>query len=152
MSGFQGSASARVAADPGSIFDVITDLQRLPEWNDAIERVVEAPSALTDGAEWVVTMHPARGMKWNSRTRLVKLDPVHYQFSYRSGTDDDNPSYALWHWDVSPASTGSEVTVSWEAHPETVGRRLLAAPLRRRMLEREVAKSLDALSNTVAKS
>ena len=38
---FEGSATARVAAPAPVVFDLITDVDRLPTWNDAIERVVE---------------------------------------------------------------------------------------------------------------
>jgi hypothetical protein len=41
MLGIHGEASSRVDATPEAVLGVITDIDRLPEWNDAIENVVE---------------------------------------------------------------------------------------------------------------
>ena len=53
-----------IDGDPGVIFATITDIQRLPEWNGAIEHVIDRPAELTTGGKWTVEMHPARGMRW----------------------------------------------------------------------------------------
>ena len=42
------------------IFDTITDIERLPEWNGAIEQVIDRPARLTPCAMWTVEMHRAR--------------------------------------------------------------------------------------------
>ena len=57
MPEFHGSATTRVSARPDEVFDLITDLDRLPEWNACIESVVTRPPALEIGAEWVVKIH-----------------------------------------------------------------------------------------------
>jgi hypothetical protein len=36
------------------VFDLITDFDRLPEWNRAVKRILDRPAALAPGAEWVV--------------------------------------------------------------------------------------------------
>jgi hypothetical protein len=81
---------------------------------------------------------------WKSRSHLEAIEPG-TRFAYRSHTDDRNPSYACWRWEIAPTDDGVQLTVSWDGRPKTIGRKLLAAPIRRRMLEREVAASLDAL-------
>ena len=48
-------------------------------------------------------------------------------------------------WDITPTGDGVRLTVSWDGHPKTFGRKLFAAPLRRRMLRREVSASLDTI-------
>jgi uncharacterized protein YndB with AHSA1/START domain len=58
MDEFHGRASVRVNASPQAVFALITDVNRLPEWNAAIEAVVERPSALAEGVEWTIKMHP----------------------------------------------------------------------------------------------
>jgi uncharacterized protein YndB with AHSA1/START domain len=144
MREFHGSVTTEVKASPADVFAFITDLDRLPEWNQAIRRIVERPATLTPGAEWVVVIRP-RGMPpWKSRSQLEVIEPD-ARFEYRSHTDDHNPSYARWRWHIAPTDEGVRLTVSWDAHPETIGRKLFAAPLRRRMLRREVSASLDAI-------
>lgn len=141
-----GSVTAYVKAPPDEVFALVTSVDRLPEWNDVIRRVVEAPGELAPGAEWVVECSTLR-MTWRSRSRLVALDPEARRFVHRSGTDDGNPSWAQWTWEVLAEGDGSRVTVTWELHPATVGRKALMAPMRARMLaRREVPASLSALA------
>jgi uncharacterized protein YndB with AHSA1/START domain len=145
MREFHGTATGRVDATPTAVFDVITDVGRLPEWNDAIESVTEQPAELTVGAEWVVVMHPARMPRWKSRSRVVEIDQDGLRFAYRTSNEDGNPSWALWRWHITPAAGAAQVTVEWEVHLETLDRRWLAGPLRSRQLRKEVAASLPRI-------
>ena len=74
MQEIHGTAVGSVNAAPDATFRLITDVDRLPEWNRAIERVVEPASDLIPGTEWVVKMHPSRGMTWQSRSRVEEID------------------------------------------------------------------------------
>lgn len=139
------SASRTIDGTPDQVFALITDVSRLPEWNDVIESVVEAPEALVIGADWVVELH-ALGQRWRSRSTLEELDVEQRRFAYRSRTDDGNPSWARWVWQVDEDPAGSRVTVTWELHPVTFWRRVLFAHIRARQLARtELPSSLVAL-------
>jgi uncharacterized protein YndB with AHSA1/START domain len=141
--------TSTVPAPPGTVFDLITDLDRLPEWNANMTTVVERPPALTPGAEWVVEFR-AMGQTWRSRSRLETLDPERRVFIYRSGTDDGNPSYAVWEWQVRENRNGANVTVAWELHPATFWRKLLLGPVRHHQLRHtEVPASIAALSRVL---
>ena len=147
MKQFTGQASRRIAAPPASIYDLITDVDRLPEWNAAIERVIERPTTLDVGEEWTVRMHPPRLPRWGSASRVTELDPVGRRFCYETRNTDGNPSRVQWSWLVEPAEgSGSTVTVHWLCTLATLDRRLLAGPLRKRGLAREVPRSLDSLA------
>jgi uncharacterized protein YndB with AHSA1/START domain len=147
MQEFHGSAGARVDAPAEAVFDLITDVARLPEWNDAIESVAEQPeTALAPGVDWLVVMHPPRMGRWKSRSTVEEIDTGTRTFAYRTVNADGNPSYAQWRWEVAPAGDASQVTVTWDVYLKTLDRRLLAGPLRRRGLRREVAASLPALA------
>ncbi|WP_035844442.1 SRPBCC family protein [Kitasatospora azatica] len=146
------TVSGSVPAPPDEVFALVTDIARLPEWNSALKRVIEQPAALQPGVEWVVRIRPAGWPGWASRSRLEELDPRRRVFRHRSTAEDRNPSYAEWRWQVEPDADGSRLTVSWELHPKTVGRRLLAAPLRHRRLVRvEVPDSIAALASLFAR-
>ena len=68
------------------------------------------------------------GQSWRSRSRLEELDRERRVFTYRSGTDDGNPSYALW-------------------------RKVLLGPVRHRQLRRsEVPASIAALEAALARA
>ena len=148
MTTFSGSVTEQVAADPSALFGLITDIGRLPEWNEHIHHIVEAPAELADGSEWVVQMR-ANGARWKSRSHLEELDAAGRRFAYVSRTDDSNPSRALWSWQLTPTGTGTEVTVRWELRPLTLFRQRLAAPLRHRQLKREVRASINAAAAAV---
>ena len=139
-------ATAVVAAAPDAVFDTLTDIAGLPDWNEAMTSVVEVPDRLREGSEWVVELH-ALGQTWRSRSTVEVLDPGGRRFGYRSRTDDDNPSWARWTWEVAEDPAGSRVTVRWELHPVTFWRRVLLARIRARQLAAtEVPASLAALA------
>lgn len=143
------SAVGGIPSPPSDVFGLLTDIDRLPEWNSIIVEVVERPEALSPGAKWVVRLK-AMGNSWASRSTIEEHDPRGHVFAYRSSTDDGNPSYTRWRWAVEPAADGeSRVTVSWESHPQTFWRRVLLARVRDRQLRREVPGSIDALAHAL---
>ena len=145
MNEIHDRADGRVGAAPDAVFDVITDIGRLPDWNAAIERVIELPRELTPGAEWTVRMHPARFASWNTRSTVEEIDPRRLVFSYRTVNADGNPSYTVWRWEVAPSGAAARVAVSWDVYLKTIDRKLLAGPIRKRQLRTEVAASLRAI-------
>src|SRR4051812_36853935 len=94
-----GSVTEVVAVDPHTLFERVTDIDRLPEWNQLIQRVVEHPEMLALDSEWVVELKKF-GSKWNSRSRVEEHDRAALRFAYRSQTDDGNPSYVTWTWEI----------------------------------------------------
>ncbi len=148
MQEIHGTATQTIAGEPDEVFRLLTDVGRLPDWNRAIERVVEPAADLVPGAEWVVKMHPSRGVSWLSRSRVEELDRGGRRFRYRTWNADGNPSYSDWTWEVSAAD--ARVTVTWDVHLKTLDRKLLAGPIRQRQLRKEVAASLTALDAATA--
>lgn len=142
-------ATGFVSASPDVVFDLIATPARMSEWNRAIVRTVEAPAHLEPGAQWVVELH-ALGQSWPSRSTVETLDQPTRQFSYRSQTDDGNPSHADWRWQVTDAPGGSHVMVSVDLHPATFWRRVLLVHIRARQLRSEMRDSLAQLAATLA--
>jgi uncharacterized protein YndB with AHSA1/START domain len=149
MDEFHGLASVRVDAAPQAVFDFITDVDRLPEWNDAIESVVERPDGLAEGVEWMVKMHPPHVPSWRSISRVEELDRGRGRFAYETRNADGNPSYTKWAWEVTDGGDGTKVTVTWAVYLKTFDRRFLAGPMRKRMLAREVPHSLTAMAGAI---
>ncbi len=135
------------------VFDTLTDIDRLPEWNDAIVAVRERPRVLEQGAQWVVGFR-AMGQSWDSRSTLVAHDRVTGRFAYRSQTDDGNPSWVDWDWTVvDDTDGGCRVSASFDLHPATFWRRALLARIRSRQLVRkELPNSLEALAEAARHS
>ena len=62
-------------------------------------------------------------------SRVEEYDPQRRVFAYRPCTDDGNPSYAIWRWQIAPdGDDASRVTVGWDLHPETFWRRRVVGP------------------------
>jgi len=122
MKEFHGKASARIDAAPQKVFDLLTDVDRLPEWNAAIEAVVERPSTLAQGAEWTVKMHPPRLPSWMSVSRVAELDREHFRFAYETRNADENPSYVKWAWEVAGSADCADITVTWDCYLKTLDR------------------------------
>jgi uncharacterized protein YndB with AHSA1/START domain len=130
------------------VFRFLTDVSKLPEWNQAITEVVDSPTRLEPGAVWRVRIH-ALGQSWVSKSRVSDLDRQTLRFSYRSESDDGNPSYADWASEVEPDGDGSMVSVSVEVKPVTFWRKHLLVRIRRPALRREMHNSLSALGTAV---
>ena len=139
-------ATTVVDAPSALVFERITDIDRLCDWNAEIHDVVERPAALRPGAEWVVEI---RAMKkhWNSRSRLTELDVDRGRFAYRSQTDDGNPSYADWRWQLTPVPAGTRVDVEVDVRPRTFWRIHLFSKVRRRSLAKAMQHSLRTLQD-----
>lgn len=146
--GTQESVSARVGASPEAVFSLVTDVSRLPEWNQAITGVVEAPERLDAGSEWKVRLH-ALGQTWVSKSQVSAIDPLTGRFAYRSQSDDGNASYADWEWHVDADGDGSMVTVTADLNPVTFWRKHLLVRIRRPALRKEMRASLAALDGVV---
>src|SRR4051794_15815309 len=147
---FHGTETVDLTAPAADVFALLVDVDRMTEWNDHLHHVVEAPSGpLVEGAEWVLEMR-AMGNRWPSRARALRVDPDGLAFEHRSVTDDGNPSYVLWSWQVIPRAEGSTLMVTWTVHPRTFWRRLLLARLRRGFLADEVRASLAGLDTYLA--
>ncbi|MEY2468526.1 MAG: Polyketide cyclase / dehydrase and lipid transport [Actinomycetota bacterium] len=146
---FRGQASLLIDAPARSVFDLVTDVSRLPDWNSCIDRVVEQPASLQEGAEWLVVIHVPHLPKWKSRSTCQHIDREALRFVYKSTSEDKNPSFIDWFWEVTDRGGRAEVTVRWHGYPLTRFRQKIAAPLRSRQLERETRASLDALASCV---
>jgi uncharacterized protein YndB with AHSA1/START domain len=142
--GLRESATSSASATPEEVFRLVTNPSKLPLWNRAIVELTEAPACLEPGSVWKVRIH-ALGRSWVSRSQVITLDPAAGRFAYRSQSDDGNPSYADWDWQVEPDGDGSRVTVAVDLHPETFWRRHLLVHLRRPALRIEITESLQAL-------
>jgi hypothetical protein len=142
-------ATGLITARPDAVFDLITDPARLPEWNDVITDVVDAPAKLEVGSVWRVRFR-VLGQTWVSRSQVTDINPLNGTFAYRSQTDDGNPSSAEWRWHVRPdhLSTNRDrtaVTVGVSLHPLTYWRSHLLVKVRRPLLRSEMHRSLTAL-------
>ncbi len=142
---FGGTETAELSSSAPDVFDLLVDVDRLPEWNAHVHHVIERPGRpLAEGVEWVIQMR-AMGGRWPSRARALVVDRAALSFEHRSCSDDGNPSYALWAWRVSPGEHGSTLTVTWAVYPRSFWRKVLFARARRPLLAEEVKASVAGM-------
>ncbi len=146
-----GTFSGHVDASPETVFSRIIDVGRLPSWNAAIRKVVQQPETLSPGAIWKVEIH-ALGSTWVSKSEVLELDRPARRFSFRSQSDDGNPSYADWTWAVDADDTGSKVTVSFDLNPRTFLRKYFLIHIRKPGLRKEIEASLASLAAALGSS
>ena len=144
----RGRASQAIAVPADIVFAAITDIAGLPRWNALVDEIVEGPARLAPGAVWDARMRKG-AITWVSKSEVTVHDPDTRRFVHLSRTDDGNPSVAEWEWHVTPARGGAIVAVEWRLQPETDLRRIVLAPMRSRMLRREVPASLAAFERYV---
>lgn len=149
MKEFHGQASMTIEAATQQVFELVTDLDRLPEWNTAIAELTDRPEVVTVGSEWTVKMKPPRMPSWGSISRVTELDPEQLRFAYETRNADGNPSSVTWQWQVEPTDDGARIKVSWDCYLRTADRRLFAGPMRKRQLAREVPGSLAAMAKVL---
>ena len=145
---FRESADGTIDAPAPTVFEFLTDVSRLADWNRAITEVVEAPTRLAPGDVWKVRIR-ALGQSWVSKSQVSELDLDARRFAYRSQSDDGNPSYADWAWQVDPDGGGSIVSVTVDLEPKTFWRKHLLVRLRRPALRHEMRDSLEALRTAI---
>jgi hypothetical protein len=141
------TASTHIDAAPTAVFERVTNIARLPEWNDAITEVLELPGELVAGAVWKVRLH-ALGQSWVSKSTLIDFDETSRRFRHRSQTDDGNRSYADWDWSIQSDDAGARISVAVALYPATFWRKALLVHVRRPFLRREMRASLAVLAKT----
>jgi hypothetical protein len=147
---YDGAVTCHVSALPNAVFDLVIDVDRLPQWNAQIPRVIKSVENLVEGSEWVIVQRGlGPGVQWSSRAQVIELNRATRRFVYHSRSEGPNPSFAIWTWNVMPAGNGSVVTVSWQLNPKTFWRKALAAGLRHRQLKREVRASLQNMARLI---
>ena len=118
MKEFHGRASKRVDVMPQAVFDLITNVTGYPDWNAAIEAVIERPSTLAQGVRWTVKMHPPHVPSWGGVSQVEEFDRHHLRCVYVTRNADGNPSYTKWAWTLVGSGDGTEITVSWDVYPD----------------------------------
>ena len=107
---FHGTETVQLTAPATDVFDLLIDVDRLPEWNAHVHHVIDkSERPLASGVDSVIQMR-AMWTRWPSRSTALTVDRSTLSFEHRSCSDDGNPSYALWSWQVTPTPSGSTLT------------------------------------------
>jgi uncharacterized protein YndB with AHSA1/START domain len=96
-------AEATVAAPPTKVWDLLTDLSRMPEWSPELVRMVPLkPGGLRVG-QWYLGVNRRKAVVWPTRNVVAELQPG------RLLAWDTTSSGARWIWEVGPDPAGTRV-------------------------------------------
>ena len=96
-------AEATVAAPPMTVWDLLTDLSRMPEWSPELVRMVPLkPGGLRVG-QWYLGINRRKAFVWPTRNVVSVLEPG------RTLAWDTTSSGARWIWELSPDPAGTRV-------------------------------------------
>jgi uncharacterized protein YndB with AHSA1/START domain len=106
-------AETVVSAPPDQVWDVLSDLSRMPDWSPELLRMVPLkPGGLRVG-QWYLGINRRKAVVWPTRSVVAVLEPG------RSLAWDTKSSGARWIWELQPEGEGTRVV-----HRRPVPRRL----------------------------
>lgn len=96
-------AEALVAAPVDRVWDLLTDLGRMPEWSPELLRMVPLkPGGLRLG-QWYLGLNRRKAVIWPTRSVVAVLEPG------RVLAWDTKSSGARWIWELAPEGNGTRV-------------------------------------------
>ena len=96
-------AEATIAAPPGQVWSLITDVSRMPEWSPELVRMVPLKRGGMRRGQWYVGINRRKAVVWPTRNVVAVLEPG------RTVAWDTTSSGARWIWEVSPSGEGTHV-------------------------------------------
>ena len=96
-------AQVEVAAAPQRVWEVLTDLRRMPEWSPELVRMVPLKRGGLRVGQWYLGLNRRRWAVWPTRNVVSVLEPR------RTLAWDTTSSGARWIYQVEPDGDGSRV-------------------------------------------
>ncbi len=121
-----------IEADPGLLYDMVSDLPRIGEWSPECERVdwegkVEVP---TQGTTFVGhnAVGPGRRIRYSRHGEVLAAERGK-EFTFI--TDEGGRPSTLWRYRFEPTANGTKVTEGYEVHWIPTWARILDVPTNR---------------------
>jgi hypothetical protein len=139
-----------INADPGQIYDLISDLTRMGEWSPECERVEWTGGSTTAAVGARFTGYNRGGsfrlMRWSRRGRVLAADPGH-EFAFV--TEEGGRESTAWRYRLDPVADGTRVTESYHVWWIPAWARIIDVPTNRhRELRQAMGHTLRRLKDT----
>ena len=93
-------AEAIVAAPPERVWELLTDLSRMPDWSPELVVMVPLKAGGLRVGQWYLGINRRKAALWPTRSVVAVLEPG------RTLAWDTRSSGARWIWEVEPDGTG----------------------------------------------
>ena len=105
-------AEDTVAAPPAYVWELLTDLRRMPDWSPELLRMIPLkPGGLRVG-QWYLGLNRRKAVVWPTRSVVTVLEPG------RTLAWDTRSSGARWIWELSPDGADGTRVVHRRPVPE----------------------------------
>jgi uncharacterized protein YndB with AHSA1/START domain len=143
-------AEVQVGAAPERVWQVLTDLSRMPAWSPELVRMVPLKRGGLRLGQWYLGINRRGAVVWPTRSVVTALEPG------STVTWDTRSSGARWIYEVQPHDGGTRVTMTRPVPRRlTVGSKVFATVLlggadsHADELEEGMRQTLDRLRGTV---
>lgn len=111
-----GSQQLTIAADPSTLWTMISDVTRTPEWSPDVIASAWLDPGPAVGARFESVNRLPLVRRWRSRATVTECEPGR-RFGFGVGASPDDPN-TTWTWDLEPATGGTIVRLSYEMRHE----------------------------------
>lgn len=149
----RGEASLYIAAPPGAVYELITDIGRMGEWSPECVAAewAEGSSGPAVGAVFQGT-NKRNSNEWTTPNTVIAAD-AGKEFAWVVGTMDFR--VCTWRYELEPQGAGTLVTESFELGKEEVGfsSTVLSHPVEERqpMIDARRAQLVDDMQQTLSR-
>lgn len=114
------SASVEVEASPNQVWEVVSDVTRMPEWSPELRRLYVVGSTRAGVGTRLVGINRRGLAVWPTTSKVVRYEPQ------RAVAWRTRESGATWTYELTPAGTGTRLSARRELVGFTVGTKLFA--------------------------
>lgn len=114
MSDLTHSESVVVAATPGALYDMVSDVTRVGEWSPECCESWWDEGAGPKVGDWFTGRNRSGEQVWETKSQIVAAERGK-EFTWQVGG-----SYVRWGYTFAPADGGTELTESWAFLPDGI--------------------------------
>ena len=111
-----GSQEITIHVDPVTVWRMISDVTRTPQWSPDVIRSVWLDPGPRVGARFESINRMPIVRRWRSLSTVTAADPGR-RFAIAVGSNHHDPN-TTWTWDLEPTSEGTTVRLSYEMRHE----------------------------------
>ncbi|WP_431971225.1 SRPBCC family protein [Nocardia sp. bgisy134] len=94
-------ATVDIAASPERVWQIVSDLARMPEFSPMTVRMV--PLGTPKAGTWTVNWNKDGWKRWPTTSRIVRFEP-NQAFAFRM-----NENHTVWSYTLEPTATGTRL-------------------------------------------